>query len=297
MRRFRHNGRNLPWFRTEEETLQKIDEYYKEHPDAQPCKAVTAHTYNTLSRIANRKESDQFEASNQEISELSGLSRDSVLKATSLLAQIADINKSQSPGRSANSYELFDTTNRLPERRLNRLPERRLNRLPERRLPENKSETLLDVVSAQKVYNRLPERRLGGSHHYIEEPSINRRKNIKNGKCHRFSEFWEPYPRQEARARAEKEWAQLDAKTQDQIIKILPVYKFPENPEYIPLPANWLRDRRWEDKQITRSNTRRSDEDSEEWRKEPGAAERLEKAREKEIARRKEQAEKERRGK
>ncbi len=69
-----------------------------------------------------------------------------------------------------------------------------------------------------------------------------------------FEEFWAVYPRHTARGRAERAWRNLkpDVATRILILEALSLWKDSEawkvdNGRYIPYPANWLNDRRWED--------------------------------------------------
>ena len=69
-----------------------------------------------------------------------------------------------------------------------------------------------------------------------------------------FNTFWETYPRKQAKPPAFKAWEKLHPKTElvDCIIKSVLSFKqtdgWRENDgKYIPLPATWLNQRRWED--------------------------------------------------
>ena len=67
----------------------------------------------------------------------------------------------------------------------------------------------------------------------------------------RFSEFWQSYPRKTARPRAEKAWAKLkpSAELIAVILDSLRQWELPEA-KFIPHPATWLNDRRWEDQPV-----------------------------------------------
>lgn len=72
-----------------------------------------------------------------------------------------------------------------------------------------------------------------------------------------FVEFWTAYPKHRSRADAEKAWNKLapDAGLQQQILAALAwQVKSPDwmkdNGQYVPLPASWLRARRWEDEPV-----------------------------------------------
>ena len=71
-----------------------------------------------------------------------------------------------------------------------------------------------------------------------------------------FSEFWNLYPRKTAKGAAEKAWLkaiqQTDAQT---ILAGVRSCKFSSDPQYIPHPATWLSQRRWEDTPASRKLT------------------------------------------
>lgn len=69
-----------------------------------------------------------------------------------------------------------------------------------------------------------------------------------------FESFWLNYPKKEAKGRALKAWSKIKNKQEviEQIKKVLPVQKeskdwTKEGGQFIPLPATYLNDRRWED--------------------------------------------------
>jgi len=65
-----------------------------------------------------------------------------------------------------------------------------------------------------------------------------------------FPEFWALYPRREAKRDAQKAWGKLSmldvADIQDVLPRHVAHYVVKER-VFIPLPATWLRGRRWED--------------------------------------------------
>lgn len=64
-----------------------------------------------------------------------------------------------------------------------------------------------------------------------------------------FDRFWIAYPKKVAKGDALKAWKALspdDALT-EAILAALAGAKWPEDRQFIPYPASWLRDRRWED--------------------------------------------------
>ncbi len=70
----------------------------------------------------------------------------------------------------------------------------------------------------------------------------------------RFDEFWKVYPRRVAKASALKEWKKINPENGlvETILKAVEVHKNSEqwkkdNGQFIPHPATWLHQRRWED--------------------------------------------------
>lgn len=67
-----------------------------------------------------------------------------------------------------------------------------------------------------------------------------------------FQTFWELYPRKVAKKVAEKAWQKLNQMQQTEILKTLPNHiKYWQlkdtDKEFIPHPATWLNQGRWED--------------------------------------------------
>lgn len=63
-----------------------------------------------------------------------------------------------------------------------------------------------------------------------------------------FSEFWSLYPRKIAKGAAEKSWVKAVKEADEKIIlEGLRVFQFSSDPQFIPHPATWLNQRRWED--------------------------------------------------
>jgi hypothetical protein len=73
-------------------------------------------------------------------------------------------------------------------------------------------------------------------------------KHSRSPKLAEFEQFWSEYPRKTAKGGAEKAWlkaiGQTDAET---ILAGLRSAKFSSDPQYVPHPATWLNQRRWED--------------------------------------------------
>jgi len=63
-----------------------------------------------------------------------------------------------------------------------------------------------------------------------------------------FDEFWNAYPRKLSIGSAEQAFAQARQSVDPNlIIEKLKTYVWPDDLRYVPSPARWLRDRRWED--------------------------------------------------
>ena len=88
------------------------------------------------------------------------------------------------------------------------------------------------------------------------ETEKEKRRNIRSPKLAEFEQFWSEYPRKTAKGGAEKAWlkavGQTDAET---ILTGLRSAKFSSDPQYVPHPATWLNQRRWEDGPPTRKLT------------------------------------------
>lgn len=80
---------------------------------------------------------------------------------------------------------------------------------------------------------------------YIHQPKQVRSKDSKSDL---FDKFWLGYPRKVGKGAAEKAWVKAVQSTEAQtIIASLGSHKFSEDINYIPHPATWLNQRRWED--------------------------------------------------
>ena len=66
----------------------------------------------------------------------------------------------------------------------------------------------------------------------------------------KFNKFWSLYPRKVAKIVAERRWKKLSNKDIDEIFKIyhehLIRWRY-KDIQYVPHPATWLNQRRWED--------------------------------------------------
>lgn len=73
-----------------------------------------------------------------------------------------------------------------------------------------------------------------------------------------FSDFWTQYPRKIAKPKAEKAYARAVKKTPPgEILSGLMVWKmYWDNPQFIPHPATWLNDERWNDAPPEKRNER-----------------------------------------
>jgi DNA-binding transcriptional regulator YhcF (GntR family) len=93
--------------------------------------------------------------------------------------------------------------------------------------------------------------------------TINKDKKDKKEKNSTYSEefllFYAAYPKHEAKADAFRAWSQMNGSRPplETLLSIIEKYKRSdqwqkENGKYIPLPATWLRGRRWEDEFLTK---------------------------------------------
>lgn len=69
-----------------------------------------------------------------------------------------------------------------------------------------------------------------------------------------FEEFWGAYPRKVARAKAESAWRNIGKKDQKAAINSLSSWPFSDDKKFVPYPATWINQRRWEDADETESN-------------------------------------------
>jgi len=81
-----------------------------------------------------------------------------------------------------------------------------------------------------------------------------------------FDEFWKEYPRKSAKKNAERAFMKIkmDDETATKIMKALLVFKNceqwqQENGKYIPYPATWLNQKRWEDEIAQKAQERNFD--------------------------------------
>lgn len=70
-----------------------------------------------------------------------------------------------------------------------------------------------------------------------------------------FAEWWEAYRRKDARADALKAWRQLapSEELRERMLAALRVWRWNEDRRLNPMPATWLRGRRWEDELVAKS--------------------------------------------
>jgi len=63
-----------------------------------------------------------------------------------------------------------------------------------------------------------------------------------------FDRFWKLYPKRTGKGAAEKAWAKSAARLDPEVIlSAVAIYPWPEDPQFIPHPATWLNQKRWED--------------------------------------------------
>jgi hypothetical protein len=79
---------------------------------------------------------------------------------------------------------------------------------------------------------------------------LNSKESVENRNRNRFDDFWQAYPRRQAKGDALKAWKKA-AKTNNQQMIIDAAKQYGESyagdPQFIPLPATWLNGQRWLD--------------------------------------------------
>ena len=81
-----------------------------------------------------------------------------------------------------------------------------------------------------------------------KEKPISCSKQVRASQSEDFNKFWLGYPRKVGKGAAEKAWVKAVQSTEASvIIASLGSHKFSEDINYIPHPATWLNQRRWED--------------------------------------------------
>jgi hypothetical protein len=141
-----------------------------------------------------------------------------------------------------------------------KLKEHRAKRAEQKRLERaRKVEMSPDVAATGSMSQRQHECRsdplsLNGSPPtpYIRNidtpPSLNPITNIRPRELKGFDLFWSAYPRREGKGRAEKAWVKaVRLASPENIVEAVHATKWAEEKQFIPLPASWLNDRRWED--------------------------------------------------
>ena len=79
-------------------------------------------------------------------------------------------------------------------------------------------------------------------------PSLNPITSIRPRPLEGFDLFWSAYPRREGKGRAEKAWTKaVRLASPERIVDAVHATKWADEKQFIPLPASWLNDRRWED--------------------------------------------------
>jgi len=105
-------------------------------------------------------------------------------------------------------------------------------------------------VLAKGYQDAIPEEEREEEVEEEKEKNIHQPKQVrsKDTKSDLFDKFWLGYPRKVGKGAAEKAWIKAVQGTQAQtIIDSLGSHKFSEDINYIPHPATWLNQRRWED--------------------------------------------------
>jgi hypothetical protein len=71
----------------------------------------------------------------------------------------------------------------------------------------------------------------------------------------RFDEFWFNYPKKVGKPKAEQSFKNLTVKDQKALLGALGGYQFSTDKQYIPFPATFINQRRWEDEQETKTRS------------------------------------------
>lgn len=91
-----------------------------------------------------------------------------------------------------------------------------------------------------------------------KKKSKNKNKNKNKNKCYNaddFNLFWDAYPRKEGKKKASEAFAKVEVPVETLLSAIEAQKKSPQwtkdDGQFIPHPAKWLNERRWEDQTIT----------------------------------------------
>ena len=71
----------------------------------------------------------------------------------------------------------------------------------------------------------------------------------------RFDEFWFNYPKKVGKPKAEQSFKNLTVKDQKALLTAIGSYQFSEDRQFIPFPATFINQRRWEDEQETKTGS------------------------------------------
>jgi hypothetical protein len=102
-----------------------------------------------------------------------------------------------------------------------------------------------DVVQGDS--DALADRKQGA----MPETEAEKRRKETEEKARNFEEFWKAYPKKEAKKDAEQAWSKVDAPVAV-LLAAIAAKRTTEDwtkakGQFVPLPATWLRGRRWED--------------------------------------------------
>ena len=158
---------------------------------------------------------------------------------------------------------------KLKEHRAKRAEQKRNERARKADMSPNVAAT--DVLSQRQVECRSDLPSLNGSPPtpYIRNidtpPSLNPPINNRPRPLEGFDLFWSAYPRREGKGRAEKAWTKaVRLASPENIVDAVHATKWADEKQFIPLPASWLNDRRWEDESHSNGPPRPSQAEMEE---------------------------------
>lgn len=83
---------------------------------------------------------------------------------------------------------------------------------------------------------------------------IEQRESFLKEEADSFSKFWEHYPRKQSKQDARKAWGKVSKKERELATEDLKTREWPKERQFIPLPATYLRGKRWEDEIDTSSS-------------------------------------------
>lgn len=221
----------FPWM--DERMLQRIDDFFDEVERSNSKIGVSrqgAHfIYLVLCRLDLRKgRTGKFRASLDEIVKLSRYTKRQIINTIKVLQDCNSIGV-QVDHRNGNAYTLLGIDSGELDFTTVVNSEHRSGELDFTTHERAKIHRFIDSINN-------------------EDPVVNKDKNSETAKslcC--FDEFWNLYPRRDAKADAKKAWKKIPHEKHELVIEGLKNFSFPRDQKFVPLPASWLNGERWED--------------------------------------------------